>query len=74
MKIYINKEIKLPPKKKLIYRNNNMTYCPTSIKEVINWFPFLNIMEYTADSIENKITLLLSLLKKIDAPDTFLVL
>ena len=40
-----------------------MAYCPTSIKEVINWFPFINIMDYTADNIENEITLLPLLLK-----------
>ena len=40
-----------------------MTYWPTRIKEVINWFLFLNIMKYTADKIENEITLLPSLLK-----------
>ena len=40
-----------------------MTYWPTSIKDVINWFPFLNIMEYTADKIYNDIILLPSLLK-----------
>ena len=40
-----------------------MTYWPTIIKEVINWFPFLNIMEYTTYKIDNEITLLPSLLK-----------
>ena len=39
-----------------------MTYRPTIIKEGINWFPFLNIMEYTVDKIDNEITLLPSLL------------
>ena len=33
------------------------------MKEVINWFPFLNIMEYTENRIDNEITLLLSSLK-----------
>ena len=40
-----------------------MNYWPTSIKEVINWFSFMNIMEYNADNIENEITLLPSLVK-----------
>ena len=40
-----------------------MTYWPTSKKEVINWFPFMNIMDYTTDKIDNEITLLPSLLK-----------
>ena len=39
-----------------------MTTWPTILKEVINWFNFLNIMEYTADKIENEITLLPSFL------------
>ena len=40
-----------------------MTYWQTNIKEVINWFPFLNIMEYNTDRIDNDIKLLLSMLK-----------
>ena len=52
-KIYINKDIKLPSKKKEINHNDKMTYWPKIIKEVINLFPFLNIMDYTADSIKN---------------------
>ena len=40
-----------------------MNYWTKSIKEVIDWFPFLNIMEYTVDKIENNITLLPLLLK-----------
>ena len=41
-----------------------MTYWPTIIKEVINWFTFLNIMDYTANKIYNEIKLLPSLLEK----------
>ena len=37
-------------------------YRPTIINKGLNWFPFLNIMEYTEDRIENDITLLPSLL------------
>ena len=40
-----------------------MSYWTTSIKEVINWYPFMNIMEYTTDKIDNEITLLPSLFK-----------
>ena len=40
-----------------------MTYWPTSIKEFINWFTFMNIMEYTTDRIDNEITLLPPLMK-----------
>ena len=53
-----NKEIKLPLKKKAIDFHDNINYWPTSIKEFINRFPFLNIMEYTVDRIVNEITLL----------------
>ena len=42
-----------------------MTYWQTIIKEVINWFPFLNIMEYTKYRIDNEMALLPSLLKNI---------
>ena len=48
-----NKEIKLPSKKNQINCHDSMNFWPTSKKEVINWFPFRNIMEYTADNIEN---------------------
>ena len=61
--ININKEINLPSNKKEIDHHDKMTYWPTSIKEVINWFPFLDIMKYIADRIYNQITLLPSLLK-----------
>ena len=44
-------------------KNYYITYCPKNIKEDINWFPFLNIMEYTAYSIGKDITFLPSLLK-----------
>ena len=40
-----------------------MTYWTTSIKEVIQWFSFLNIGEYTADKICTEITLLPLLLE-----------
>ena len=54
----VHQEIKIPPKKKEINCHGIMTYCPTSIREVINWFPFMDTMGYTADMIENDITLL----------------
>ena len=37
-------------------------YWPTSIQEGLNWFPFMNIVEYNSDRIDNDITLLPSLL------------
>ena len=44
-------------------RRGSQTYWPTSKKEVIQWFYFLNIMEYNADNIETEIPLLPSLLR-----------
>ena len=41
---YIHNEIKLPSKKKGTDRHDKMNYWPTSIKDVINWSPFMNIM------------------------------
>ena len=54
--------MKLPSKKKEIDRHDNMNYWKIIIKEIINWFPFLNIMEYTSDRIETGIILLPPLL------------
>ena len=36
---------------------------PTSIKETIKWFPFLTIMEHTANKMKNNNGLISSLLK-----------
>ena len=41
-----------PSKKKKIYFVDSGEHWPTSIKETINWFPFLTIMEHTADKME----------------------
>ena len=43
--------------------HGRMTYRKISIKEVTQWFYFLNNMEYTEDNIETEIKLLPSLLK-----------
>ena len=40
-----------------------MAIWPTKLKEVINWFSFMDIMEYTFYQVENYITLLPSMLK-----------
>ena len=40
----INQDVKLPSKKKIIDRYDKTEYCPTSIKEGLNWFPFFDIM------------------------------
>ena len=44
----LNKEINLPSKKKEIKHCGAITYWPTSTKEVIQWYFFLNIMDYNA--------------------------
>ena len=38
--------------KKKIYRVDSDEHWPTSIKETIQWFPFLNIMEHTSNKME----------------------
>ena len=43
----LNKQIKLPLKKKEINLLGSMTYWTTRIKEVIQWLSFQYIMEYT---------------------------
>ena len=62
MKKYINKDINIPSKKKEIYRHIIIDYWSKIIKEGINWFYFLNIMEFTSYTIKNEIELLMSLL------------
>ena len=34
-------------------RNDKTEYWLTSIKEIINWLPFFDIMEFIADRIDN---------------------
>ena len=38
-------------------------HCPTSIKETIQWFPFLIVAEHTANNMENNNGLISSLLR-----------
>ena len=61
--IILNEEVKILFKSKEIDNHDSQSYRPTSIIEEIQWFPFLTIMEHTADNIENYITLLPLLLK-----------
>ena len=63
MKTKLNQDLKLPPKKKKIDPNDKIKYQPTSIKEGLNWLSFFDIMEFTADGIDNEKRLLPSLLK-----------
>ena len=44
------------------YRNDKTECWPTSINEGLNWLPFFDIMEFTADRINNYKILLRSLL------------
>ena len=37
----LNQDVKIPSIKKKIDRNNKPEYWPTSIKESLNWLPFL---------------------------------
>ena len=36
----LNRDVKIPSIKKKIDRNDKTEYCPTSIKESLNWLPF----------------------------------
>ena len=58
----IYKDVKLPSIKKKIDRNDKTEYWTKSIKESLNWLPFFDIMDFTADMIENDKNLLPSLL------------
>ena len=51
----INQDVKIPSIKREIDRNNKNEYWPTSIKEILHWLPFLDIMKFTADRIKNYI-------------------
>ena len=43
----------LPSSKKKINHNDKTEYWPKSIVESLNWLPYLDIMEFAADRIEN---------------------
>ena len=53
----------LPSLKKRINRIDNFEHWPESIKTTIEWFPFLDIMEYTGNDMISDIPLTTSLLK-----------
>ena len=59
----IYKYEKLPSIKNKIYRNDKTEYSPKSIMEILNWLPFIDVMEFTADKIKNDKNILISLLK-----------
>ena len=52
-----------PSEKKKFNRYNSDKYWPTPIKDTIQWFPFLTIMEHTANIMKTNKGLISSLLK-----------
>ena len=50
----INQNVKIPSIF-FKYRNDKTYYWPTSIKYSLNWLPFSDIMEFTADRVNNDI-------------------
>ena len=56
------KDEKLPSIKKNIDRNDKTEYWQKIIKGILNWLPFLDTIEFTADRIENDKNLSPSLL------------
>ena len=52
-KKYLNQDEKLPSMRKKIYCNYKIDSWPKITMESLNWLPFLNIMEFTADRINN---------------------
>ena len=60
-----NQYVKLPSIKKKNDCNYKTEYWPTSINESLHWFPFIYIMDFTAERIEYDKKLLPSLLKII---------
>ena len=57
------KDEKLPSIKKKIDVNDKAEYWPKSIVESLHWLPFLDIMDFTSDRIDNDKNILPSLLK-----------
>ena len=49
--------------------NYKTEFWPKSIMEILNWLPFIDIMEFTADKINNDKNIFLSLLKNYNAED-----
>ena len=54
----LNKDVKIPSIKKTIDCNDKTEYWKKIIKESLNWLPFLDTMEFTADRIDNDKNLL----------------
>ena len=59
----IDANVYKPSVKKEIDRHDRKPYWPTSIKEIIQWFTFIPIMEHTENILEPNKSLTPSLLK-----------
>ena len=59
----MNANMYKPSEKKRIHRVDSNEHWPTSIKETIQWFPFIAIMEHTANKMKNNNGLISSVLK-----------
>ena len=48
-----------PPEKKKFNFHDSDAYWPTSIKDTIKWFPFLTIMEHTANMMGKRANIII---------------
>ena len=62
-----------PSDKKEIDCHDSDLYWPTSIKDKIQWFPFITIMEYTANILNPNKGLIPSLLKVFSMSELSLI-
>ena len=53
MKKYLHKDDNLPSMMEKIDCNYKTEFWPKSTMESLNWLPFLDIMEFTANNIKN---------------------
>ena len=60
---HLHKDDKLPSMKKKIDRDYKTECWPKIIIEILNWLPFLDIMEFTVNKIKNDKNIFPSLLK-----------
>ena len=65
-KINIYANLYKPSEKKKFNRHDSDLYWQKSVKDTINWFPFLTIMEHTANIMKTNKGLISSLLKVSD--------
>ena len=60
-----------PSEKKKFNRHDSDLYWQKSVKDTINWFPFLTIMEHTANITKKNKGLISSLLKVLPCLSCF---